>query len=96
MGLGLAALALIERAGSDTGGVSSAVGVSRAAVSARAGGGGVPGDRLRNPAYQLGGTRGILADLRRAQREQSPLQRALGMGLPVEGTANDPGRVRRG
>lgn len=90
--LGLASLALVERAGSDTGGVSSPARISRSAFAAREG---ILGARLLNPAYGLSGVRGSFAEIRRAEHEQTPLQRALGLGLVVEDSANDPSRVRR-
>lgn len=97
LSLGLASLALIESAGSDTGGVWSPVGISRQAIAARAGGApGMPGQSLLPDAYRLNAPRGLLADLRRAQRAPTASQRAAGGGLIVPGSANEPGRVHRG
>lgn len=94
--LGLAALALTERAGSDTGGVSSAVGVSMRDLQSRAGTN-APSTRVSlGASYRLGATRGLLADVRAARRAQTEAQRRAGLGLVVPGSANDPSRVSRG
>jgi hypothetical protein len=94
--LGLAALALTERTGSDSGGVSSAVGLSIRDLQARARTN-APGSGVSlGAAYRLSASRGMLASIRSAQRGQTEAQRRAGLGLVVEGTANDPSRVTRG
>jgi len=82
--LGLAALALIEKIGSNYGGVSNPNAVA-AQMNRR------PGQGPANP-YAARSIRGVLADVRAAQRAQTPLQRAHGIGLGVPGSANDPRR----
>jgi hypothetical protein len=97
MSLGLAAVALLERATSDYGAVSSPAALSIAAIQARARGAGagatMPG--LLAP-YARRSVRGVGADIAAAQRAQTPAQKRAGLGLIVPGTANDPGRVTRG
>jgi hypothetical protein len=82
--LGLAALALIEKVGSNYGAVSNPNEV--AAQMNR-----LPGQRPANP-YAARRLRGVGADIHAAQRAQTPLQRAHGIGLAVRGSAIDPGR----
>ncbi|GMA96914.1 hypothetical protein GCM10025881_37380 [Pseudolysinimonas kribbensis] len=89
--VGMVVADLTEQPDLSGGGVSDPSRVSIAA-RARASGVGPVGQRLLSPAYALGGSRGTLAAIAQAQRGQTPAQRAHGIGLPVEGTANDPNR----
>ena len=86
MSLGLAALALIERATSDYGQVSNPnVIVARRNT--------LPDDpRLTEgpyATYRNRSIRGTGAEIAAAKRAQTPLQRAYGVGLTVPESAND-------
>lgn len=83
MALGLAAVALMERATSDFGGVSNPN------VIAAQMGFGRPDRVGRLGPYANRQIRGLGADIASAARSQTPLQRLHGIGLPVPGSAND-------
>jgi len=92
--IGMVVADLVEQPELGPGSVSSPARISMAAY--RAGAAQAPaGPQLGNPAYRLRATRGVLADLAKAQREQTAAMRRAGLGLVVPGSANDPARVRR-
>jgi hypothetical protein len=98
MSLGLAPLALIEHPVFDVGGFSRPR-VLMEARKALPGGQsvGLPSTQsLINPAYRIRSTRGELAAIHAAQRNQTEAQTRAGIGLVVPGTANDPGRANKG
>jgi phage terminase large subunit-like protein len=93
--LGLAALALVEQGeNGQSGGISNPNVIAARMGAARNRGPLTGADNAPSP-YSKVFVRGPLADVRAAQRAQTPAQRRAGIGLVVPGTANDPGRVRR-
>jgi hypothetical protein len=96
--LGLAALTLTEHPDTQSGGFSNPRDLlaARKLASGAPGAGGVPTSGFMNPAYRTRASRGTLADFAAAQRTQTEAQRRAGIGLVVEGSANDPDRVRTG
>ena len=83
--LGVAALALVERTGSDWGGATSASQIAARITRL----GGRPRALSGANPYAAARTRGTGAAVAAAQRAQSPAQRAAGLGLIVPGSAND-------
>jgi hypothetical protein len=62
---------------------------ARKLTTSALGPGGVPISPYLNPAYTSRAVHGELAAIQRAQRLQTPAQRAAGIGLVVPGNAND-------